>query len=185
MGIGIHRQANITVTHELLSRGWQDAVSGQERGEGVAQAVNVHGAALDVSLGDPGGRKVQIERPQEALPDVEQPRLRRDVAARGLGQVGNVLPQVIRQVRPEGQRGGPTALGMLAFDLNVWVVLVKADGIDGQRSHLTAPQAGEYHELVNERPLLAETFESPPLAVANLGQRLALVLAGVNGEGFA
>ena len=75
MGVGVHRQANVTVTHELLGHTGRDAVAGQERGEGVPQAVHVHGSALSVALGDPSGREVKVERPQEVSPCVEQRRV--------------------------------------------------------------------------------------------------------------
>ena len=36
-----------------------------------------------------------------------------------------MLPQVVRQVCPQRQRGGPTALGVLAFDVNVRTGFIK------------------------------------------------------------
>jgi len=46
VGVDVHRQADVAVTHELLSRGGGDAVAGEEGGEGVAEAVDVQRAAL-------------------------------------------------------------------------------------------------------------------------------------------
>ncbi|KPK50962.1 MAG: hypothetical protein AMK72_00975, partial [Planctomycetes bacterium SM23_25] len=60
--------------------------------------------------------------------DVEQRCVRRNRFAVGLGQTGDVLPQVVGQVASQGQRGRPPALGVLTFDMDVWVVLVEAQG---------------------------------------------------------
>ena len=57
-------------------------------------------------------------------------------------------------------------------------------GPDGQRGRLVAAKAGEHHEFVNQCPLAPSTFERSPLFVADLGQRLALVLAAPDGKGI-
>ena len=83
--VGVHRQANVAVPHELLRDAGRDTVTGQERGEGVPQAVHVEGPALSVALGNPSGRQVEVERPQEVPAWVEQRRIRRNLAAVRLG----------------------------------------------------------------------------------------------------
>ena len=42
VGVGVHRQANVAVSHKLLGHAGRDAAAGQQRGEGVPQAVHVH-----------------------------------------------------------------------------------------------------------------------------------------------
>jgi len=40
VGVDVHGQADVAVTHQLLGRGGGDAVAGQEGGEGVAEAMD-------------------------------------------------------------------------------------------------------------------------------------------------
>jgi len=117
------------MAHQFLGHAGRDAVAGEQRGERVPEAVDVYRAALGVAFGDPRRGKVQVERSQQVPPvDVEQRCVRRNRFAVGLGQTGDVLPQVVGQVASQGQRGRPPALGVLTFDMDVWVVLVEAQG---------------------------------------------------------
>lgn len=71
VGVGVHGEADVAVAHELLGDAGRDAVAGHEGGEGVAEAVDVDGAALGVAFGDPGGGKVEVEGTQEVSAEGE------------------------------------------------------------------------------------------------------------------
>ena len=55
VGVGVRREADVAVPHELLGDAGRDAVAGHESGEGVAEAVNVDGTALGITFDDPAG----------------------------------------------------------------------------------------------------------------------------------
>ena len=131
VGVDVHRQANIAMTHNLLGRGGHDAVTGQQCSEGVAKAVNVYCSALGAAFGDAGGGDVEIERPQQVPPvDVEQQGVGRNASHRAaVGRQGaisptsrhacNMLAEVIGEVAAQRQRCAFPALGVPALDLDV------------------------------------------------------------------
>ena len=72
MGVDVHRQANVTVTHELLGGAGRNAVAGQERGERVPQAVKIECLTFGVGLGDCRGLEVRVEDAGEIRGRIEK-----------------------------------------------------------------------------------------------------------------
>ena len=87
VGVDVHGQADVAVSHEFLCRGGHDAVFRHQRGEGVSHRVDVHRAALGVHLWNAGGDEVAVERPQQVSPiEAKQRRLGRDGGARTIAR---------------------------------------------------------------------------------------------------
>lgn len=82
VGVGVHGQTNIAMSHEFLCHARRDTVAGQQRGEGVAQAVNIHCSTIVAAPGELSAgqyqqaRTIQEQRRVDAMEDKTAPQKR-------------------------------------------------------------------------------------------------------------
>ena len=108
IGVRVHRQIDRTVTHGGLCCTGGNSTFGEQSSERRAQGVNVDCPAPFVAFGDASGLQVPVENPNQPGGNREQLSGRvglgvviSQTQCRGLGSIGQPLPQVSHQIGPE------------------------------------------------------------------------------------